>query len=344
MKKKYQIFISSTYEDLKKERKKIQDSILKMQHFPIGMEHFSAANRSQWKIIQETIDKSDYYILVIGRKNGTIINEGPDKGLSYTEKEYNYAISKGIPVLAFIMDESVPRTDVQRENTEAAQKKLKKFIEKVRNDRPVEQWKTSEDLINKVVLALMKEIDETPRPGWNRYEHNNLVAKDNNSVVLKRLHTTKSPLDIIEMTKEELFISGITMKSWVGCISHLMDKKDISIKILAMNTSNESLVRCFKEARNNGANIPPLDELIDGLKNHPDVEIRLIDSMTPLLFVGSDYNSTQGYIKVQPLMNSYGASKSLCIEVESTHNCYSNYLDQINAIWKRGKTCLKSKK
>ena len=91
MEKKYQIFISSTYDDLKEERKIVQDTILSMYHFPIGMEMFSAADEEQWKIIKETIDSSDYYVLIIANRYGTLIEKGEDKGISYTEKEYRYA-------------------------------------------------------------------------------------------------------------------------------------------------------------------------------------------------------------------------------------------------------------
>ena len=45
MEKTYQIFVSSTYEDLKKERDKVFATILKMNHFPIGMELFNADKR-----------------------------------------------------------------------------------------------------------------------------------------------------------------------------------------------------------------------------------------------------------------------------------------------------------
>lgn len=38
--KKFQIFISSTYEDLIEERSKVVATILKSNHFPIGMEMF----------------------------------------------------------------------------------------------------------------------------------------------------------------------------------------------------------------------------------------------------------------------------------------------------------------
>ena len=107
MEKKYQVFISSTYTDLVEERRKVQDTILSMYHFPIGMELFSAANEEQWGIIKETIDSSDYYVLIVAHRYGSVIKDGPDAGISYTEKEYRYAKEQGIPILAFIIDSSV---------------------------------------------------------------------------------------------------------------------------------------------------------------------------------------------------------------------------------------------
>ena len=101
MDKKYQVFISSTYTDLIEARMKVRDAILSMYHFPVGMELFGAANEEQWQIISETIDSSDYYVLIIGQRYGTLIPEGfPDAGISYTEKEFRYALEKGIPILA----------------------------------------------------------------------------------------------------------------------------------------------------------------------------------------------------------------------------------------------------
>lgn len=105
MDKKYQIFISSTYVDLKEAREKVRDAILSMYHFPVGMELFGAANEEQWEIISETIDSSDYYVLIIGQRYGSVIPQDfPDAGISYTEKEFRYALEKGIPILAFLMD------------------------------------------------------------------------------------------------------------------------------------------------------------------------------------------------------------------------------------------------
>jgi hypothetical protein len=46
MKIKYQIFISSTFEDLKQERDIAIKAILEMGHIPVGMEIFSAGDEA----------------------------------------------------------------------------------------------------------------------------------------------------------------------------------------------------------------------------------------------------------------------------------------------------------
>lgn len=83
MEKKYQVFISSTYKDLIEARSKVRDAILSMMHFPVGMEMFNAADEEQWEIIQETIDSSDYYVLILGQRYGSVIESGSDAGISY---------------------------------------------------------------------------------------------------------------------------------------------------------------------------------------------------------------------------------------------------------------------
>jgi hypothetical protein len=42
---KYQIFVSSTYEDLKDERAEVIKACLNMGHIPVGMEMFNAADQ-----------------------------------------------------------------------------------------------------------------------------------------------------------------------------------------------------------------------------------------------------------------------------------------------------------
>lgn len=168
MEKKYQIFISSTYEDLKEERRKVQDTILSMYQFPIGMEMFSAADEEQWEIIRETIDSSDYYVLLIGHRYGSVIQEGEDAGISYTQKEFHYALEKNIPVLAFLIDKDVAVTPDKIEQDDEKKVKLEAFKKEVIEKRTVQWWKNSDDLANKVMNSLNKQINRGKRQGWVR--------------------------------------------------------------------------------------------------------------------------------------------------------------------------------
>ncbi|AOE41625.1 hypothetical protein BEE12_18210 [Pantoea agglomerans] len=161
---KYQIFVSSTYEDLIQHRKKVIETVLSLYHFPVGMEMFSADDAEQWDIIRETIDVSDYYIVIIGHRYGSTGSQG----LSYTEMEYDYAKSLGIPVLAFVRNRNVATTGNERENDPERLKKLDDFIAKAKSNKMCDFWEGIDDLAAKVAIALPKVMRRTPRTGWVR--------------------------------------------------------------------------------------------------------------------------------------------------------------------------------
>ncbi len=98
-KKKYQVFVSSTYEDLKAERREIMQALMELDCMPSGMELFPAASESQWSLIKRVIDDCDYYIVIIGGRYGTTVE--PDN-ISHTEKEYRYAVEKEKPIIGFL--------------------------------------------------------------------------------------------------------------------------------------------------------------------------------------------------------------------------------------------------
>lgn len=169
--KKYQIFISSTFTDLIAERDGIIKSILELYHIPIGMEMFSAEDEDQWKIIQRTIESSDYYILILGLRYGS---KAPD-GISFTQKEYEFALSQGIPVLSFIMNENVAIQQIHRDNDLT---EINRFRDTVKTNTKMAQfWDTKDQLITKVTLALTKQIAQKPGIGWVR--GNTLIANEN---------------------------------------------------------------------------------------------------------------------------------------------------------------------
>lgn len=157
---KYQIFISSTYEDLKEERDQVIKACLEMGHIPVGMEMFSAADEEQWQIIARQIEASDYYVVIVANKYGSITN-----GISYTEKEYDYAIAKGVPVLGFVLKDGAMWPSDRTESDTKIRRKLDAFKQKVKG-RPVNFWATKEELHGQCAIALMKTFNTQPRPGW----------------------------------------------------------------------------------------------------------------------------------------------------------------------------------
>src|SRR6266481_677947 len=98
MDKRYQIFISSTYADLKEERRRVIQTEMELDCIPAGMELFPAADEDQFEFIKRVIDDCDYYLLIIGGRYGSTSEDG----ISYTEKEYDYALSRGLKVIALI--------------------------------------------------------------------------------------------------------------------------------------------------------------------------------------------------------------------------------------------------
>ena len=157
---KYQIFVSSTYEDLKPERDQVIKAILEMGHIPVGMEMFSAADEQQWDVIKRQIEQSDYYVVIVAHRYGSM-----DGNISFTEKEYDYAISKGLPMLGFILDSDVDWPENWIENNADILKRLEAFKAKV-SSKMVSYWKTSDDLYGRCGISLMKAFSTHPREGW----------------------------------------------------------------------------------------------------------------------------------------------------------------------------------
>lgn len=163
MSSKYQVFVSSTYQDLKNERDLVIKAVLEMGHIPVGMEMFSAADEEQWSIIKKQIDQSDYYVVIAAHRYGSC----DASGVSYTEKEYNYATSCEIPTLGFIIDDSVEWPKDKSDTDRGAIKKLNKFKEKIKQ-KPVSFWKNGEDLYGRCTISLVKAFVSYPREGWVR--------------------------------------------------------------------------------------------------------------------------------------------------------------------------------
>jgi hypothetical protein len=173
MDKKYQVFISSTYTDLVEERQAVIQQLLQMDCIPVGMEFFPAANDDQWTLITRVIDDCDYYVLIIGDKYGSLSAEG----ISYTQKEYEYAISKGIPTVAFLHKNP---GKIQRDKTEmdtSLRNKLEIFKTSVQK-KHCKFWESPAELGGLVVTSMLNLMKTNPRIGWVKADN----VQDENSL------------------------------------------------------------------------------------------------------------------------------------------------------------------
>lgn len=169
--RKFSVFISSTYEDLKEERQALIGVALENNFIPIGMEQFHAAPTSQWNVITKMIDECDFYLLVIGGRYGSIDEE---TGISYTEKEYNYAKTKGMPVLVLIKESSAI-TESEKDTGDDKYEKMKRldeFRERVKNDRNTVDFFTDINSLKYVTSPTFRNAinyagDDA---GWVRYQ------------------------------------------------------------------------------------------------------------------------------------------------------------------------------
>ena len=127
MDKKFQVFISSTYTDLKEIRAFTYMSILELGHIPVGLDIIGVQkDYTTEKYIAKYIDACEFVILIIGERYGSISKE--DK--SYVEEEYIYSISKNKPILCFL------KSDYKKVEDD----KYQKFVKKVMNGRVVFLW------------------------------------------------------------------------------------------------------------------------------------------------------------------------------------------------------------
>jgi len=166
--RRYQVFISSTFKDLHEQRQALTLALLD-RYIPAGMEQFPATNDRGWEIIRQTIELSDYYVVLVAGRYGSV---DPGTGFSWTEREYTHAVQAGLRPIPFIRDKSTITQD-QMEDEGSLRERLEQFRTKLQNEHHVKPWLHEQDLITKVKDALDHQIraDEnsgSPRPGWCR--------------------------------------------------------------------------------------------------------------------------------------------------------------------------------
>lgn len=201
MKKKLQIFISSTYKDLQDERQAAVEAILGSNNIPAGMELFKAGNNSQWETIKKWINDSDIYMLILGGRYGSI---EPTSKKSYTQLEYEYAISKDIPVFATVLSDSfIKRKESSSSNPDDISEHSNKYLYDKFKKLVMSKMVKIVDDCKDIKLAIHESLSELKEDydfeGWARgvsdSTYNNLVEQ--NSKLVQEVNELKGNKEII---------------------------------------------------------------------------------------------------------------------------------------------------
>jgi hypothetical protein len=162
----YHIFIGSTLDDLKNERREIQRIIMELGHIPVSTEYLDSTSKNYKKLLEKTIKECDFFIAVIANmyapKNAKV---------SALETECIIAEENNVPVISFIKDgktrSSARNSAAQKGKGAGFERKLEAFKKRLGKGIS-ETWLDSKDLCHKMQSQLVQQINLMLRNGWVR--------------------------------------------------------------------------------------------------------------------------------------------------------------------------------
>jgi len=183
LKKRLQIFVSSTYTDLKDERQAAVEAVLIAGHIPAGMELFTAGDETQMEVIRQWIDESDIYLLLLGGRYGSIDTKS---NKSYTHLEYEYATSRGKPTFALVITEHGLDRLVQERGRGVIESQNPQGLNALRSEvlgKLVRFWTDSKDIRIAVGETLSQFARRDDLKGWVRPQDQSNVPEITSELV-----------------------------------------------------------------------------------------------------------------------------------------------------------------
>lgn len=141
------VFISSTYSDLKAERRAVWDLLEDFQVDIRGMEQFGARTEAPLQACLAEVDISDVYIGIVALRLGSI---DPKTGKSFTQLEYERANKHDKEILIYLIDEDRARVSPMSVDFGERHEKLIGFKKLLRRRHTVSTYHSPDDLVEKL--------------------------------------------------------------------------------------------------------------------------------------------------------------------------------------------------
>lgn len=177
--RKFSVFISSTFVDMREVRAAFIDATLRCGHIPIGMEFFLPGPQRDTEIIKAEIESADIFVIIVGARFGSLVKK---REVSFLSFEYELAKQLHKPILAFLLapgDYEEARSSLKLEDTERLfDVELRAFRESVMrhsdgHGRIVHFFRMKQargDLVATYEAALQQVASKLDTGGWMRAE------------------------------------------------------------------------------------------------------------------------------------------------------------------------------
>ncbi len=169
------IYLSSTFIDLKICREAVYQSLRRMRHDVIAMEDYVATDQRPQEKCLTDVANCNLYIGIIAWRYGYIPHEGNPENKSITELEYRKAIEVGKSRLIFLVDDDAPwplkLTDMHTGESNSGAL-IKRFREELQQQELVSFFQSSEELAGLVSQAVhnweVEHVSEIPQIAHHR--------------------------------------------------------------------------------------------------------------------------------------------------------------------------------
>jgi serine/threonine-protein kinase len=229
------IYISSTYEDLKKEREATAQAIRRLEHQAIAMEDYVAADQRPVDKCLQDVRSCDAYVGIFAWRYG-YIPDGYDK--SITQLEYEAAKKAGIPCLVFLTDNKAP-WPVEYVTTGQERKKIDGLRKELMNEYVVSFFINTDQLggqisaaVSQLILMAERSFIKFRRPEeltgtkLGKYVIREKLGSGGKGVVFKVMDTLEEREKAIKMVPPRVADSPLAFKhlkkelNTAACIIH----------------------------------------------------------------------------------------------------------------------------
>jgi hypothetical protein len=210
----WRVYVSSTFEDLKVYRAKVNQALRPAGFQLVAMEEYPAFDQRPVVKCLADVKRSDCYVGILAHRYGYVPKENNPEGLSITEQEYRQAGEAEIPRLMFLLD---PDREWQSKffdrMTDHVQRgaQIERFCQVVRERHGAPFFREPDELATLVLAALSaKRVEQTTNDlasGTTGLDVSNRLIKSNPEIAdavsrsRQVLEDTHRQLDRLELFK-----------------------------------------------------------------------------------------------------------------------------------------------